>query len=137
MDFPLIYFDPDNGVASIGIPPVARPLRGLSKLVQVVVLGILKNGGQDVLTPSEGSGIRALLGQYNYTESSEIKIEILQRLRKVESQIIVNQESVALPSDEKLREIKVLNIVSDPTTGSTAVRLQVINEAGQSTTVVV
>jgi hypothetical protein len=137
MDFPLIVFDPETGVASVGIPSVIRPVRGIKKLVQVVVLALLKNGGQDVLTPDEGSGVRSLIGQFNYSDTSEIKIEVLRRIRKVEAEILANQEVVSLPADEKLRELKIMSVVSDPANGNTAVSLQVINEAGQSTTVVV
>lgn len=137
MDFPIISFNPDTGLAEVGIPKAPRLLRGLQALVQIVVIAILKNGGQDVLTPQEGSGLRAMIGQYNFADPNEIKAEIIQRISVIEKQIIANQAGFILPATEKLKKLTVLEIASDATTGATAVRLQIFNEAGQQTTTVV
>jgi hypothetical protein len=112
-------------------------LRGIQALVQIVVIAILKNGNQDVLTPEEGSGLRSLIGQYNMADPNEIKTEIIQRIGIIEKQIISNQVNFNVPASEKLKKLTVLQIVSDPSTGSTAVRVQIFNEAGQTTTTVV
>lgn len=136
MDFPLIIFDPDTGLASVGIPKVPRPLRGIQKVVQIVVIALLKNRGQDVFTPEEGSGLRSLIGQFNYSDPSEIKLEVLQRVKRIEQEAIANQVNTVVPAAEKLRALKVLEVVFDPVTANTAVRIQVMNEAGQSTTLV-
>lgn len=136
MDFPLIIFDPDTGLATVGIPKVPRALRGIGKLVQIVVIAILKNRGQDVFTPTEGSGLRSLIGQFNYADPSEIKLEVLQRVARIQQEIITNQVNTTVPAAEKLRALKVLEVISDPVTANTAIRIQVLNEAGQSTTLV-
>jgi hypothetical protein len=137
MDFPLITFNAETGLAEVGIPKAPRPLRGIQALVQIVVIAILKNGNQDVLTPEEGSGLRSLIGQYNMADPNEIKTEIIQRIGVIEKQIISNQVNFNVPASEKLKKLTVLQIVSDPSTGSTAVRVQIFNEAGQTTTTVV
>jgi len=137
MDFPLVTFNAETGLAEVGIPKAPRPLRGIQALIQIVVIAILKNGNQDVLTPDDGSGLRALIGQYNVSDPNEIKVEIIQRISLIEKQILSNQVNFTVPSSEKLKKLTVLQIVSDPSTGSTAVRVRVFNEAGQSTTVVV
>ena len=137
MDFPLISFNAVTGLAEAGIPSAPRPLRGIQALVQIVVIAILKNGGQDVLTPEQGSGLRGLIGQYNFSDPNEIKAEVIQRMRLIESQIIANQAGFSIPASEKLKKLTVLEIASDPNSGATAVRVQIFNEAGQQTTTVV
>lgn len=137
MDFPLVNFDTETGVAYIGIPKVPRPLKGIQKLVQIVVIAILKNRGQDVFTPLEGSGLRSMIGQFNYSNPSEIRLEVIQRVQRIQQEIVANQVGSNAAASEKLRSVKVLEVVTDTVTSNTAVRLQVASEAGQSTTLVV
>lgn len=137
MDFPLIKFDPNTGIASVGIPDAPRSLRGVDKLIQIVCIAVLKNGGQDVFEPTAGAGLRAMIGQYNYSDPSEIRVEVLRRISLIEQQIIQNQAGFTLPATEKLVKLTVLSVVSDSITGDTAVRVQVVNEAGQSKIAVV
>ena len=137
MDFPLITFDSETGFATVGMPAVPRGVTGINKLVQIVVVAILKNGGQDVFDPNDGSGLRGMIGQYNYHNPSEVKTEVLRRIKLIESQMLSNQVNFNLPAAEKLKQLKVLDVVMDPVTAETAIRIQVINEAGQSLTTVV
>ena len=137
MDFPLITYDPETGLATVGIPTNPRVTRGVDKLSQIVCLAVLKNGGQDVFTPGEGSGLRALIGQYNHYDPSEIQAEVIRRVKLIEQQIIANQLGYSLPATEKLVKLRVLSVVVDSVTWNTAVRIQIINEAGQSIVTVV
>lgn len=137
MDFPLINFDPTTGIATVGIPTVPRRLTGINKLVQVVVIAVLKNGGQAVIDPEQGSGLRAMIGYFNYTTPTEVQVEVLKRIKLIEQQIISNQANFSLQSSEKLTSLKVLQVATDPVTGATAVKIKVNNQAGQSTTLVV
>jgi len=137
MDFPLIIFDQNTGIASVGIPASPRPLKGVQKLVQIVCIAVLKNSGQDVFNPPEGSGLRSLIGQFNYSDPGEIKLEVIRRVGLIEKQIIANQSGFVLPATEKLAKLTVLSVIYDSVTANTAVRLQVINEAGQSQIAVV
>ena len=137
MDFPLVNFDPVTGVAFVGIPTVPRRVVGLNKLVQIVVIAILKNGGQAVIDPEQGSGLRAMIGYFNYTTPTEIQVEVLKRVKLIEKQIISNQNGFDLAASEKLVSLKVMQVATDPATGATAVKLKVNNQAGQSTTLVV
>jgi hypothetical protein len=137
MDFPLITFDPNTGLAQVGMPDAPRAVVGIDKLVQIVTIGILKNRGQDIFTPSEGTGLRSLIGQFNFFNPEEVKVEVIQRIKSLEQQIINNQIGVTVPASEKLVKLRVLTVVSDSTTGSLAVRIQIFNEAGQSTVAVV
>jgi len=137
MDFPLVKFDPNTGVATLGMPTVPRPLRGIQKLVQIVVIAVLKNGGQDVFAPIEGSGLRALIGQFNYSDEQEVRVELSSRVNKIQREVIQNQAPFPSPPAEKLRSLKVLEIAVDPVTSSAFLRLQVISEAGQTAQVVI
>jgi hypothetical protein len=137
MDFPIITFNPDTGLAEAGIPKAPRPLKGIQALVQIVVIAILKNGGKDVLTPEEGSGLRAMIGQYNVSDPNEIKLEIIQRIRSIEKQIISSHAGFSVPATEKLKKLNITEIAIDPITNAVAVRVQIFNEAGQQTTTVV
>jgi len=137
MDFPLITFDSSTGIASVGIPKAPRRLTGIDKLIQVVVLAVLKNGDQDVISPDLGSGLRSMIGQFNFSNPSEIRVEVIQRVKNIEQQIIVGQSDFNLPSSEKLSQLKVIDLVTDSSTGATAVRLKINNQAGQTSTVVV
>lgn len=137
MDFPLITYDPDTGMATVGMPQNPRAVRGVDKLSAIVCVALLKNGGQDVFAPDQGSGIRALIGQYNYYDPSEIQAEVIQRVGLIEQQIIANQQGFTLPASEKLVKLRVLSVVVDNVTWNTAVRIQIINEAGQSIVTVV
>ena len=137
MDFPLITFNPETGLAEVGIPKSARVYRGIDKLIQIVTVAVLKNGGQDVFDPNAGTGLRSMLGQFNYYSPDEIKIEVIQRINKIKKQIIENHTGFNLPSTEKLADLKVLSVIVDSVTGAAAVNLQVVNEAGQSKVAVV
>jgi hypothetical protein len=137
MDFPLITYDPYTGLATVGIPQNPRAVKGVDKLSQIVCIAILKNGGQDVFSPGDGSGLRAMIGQFNHYDPSEIKTEVIQRVKLIEQQIIANQLGYALPATERLVSLRVLSVVVDSVTWNTAVRVQIINEAGQSIVTVV
>lgn len=137
MDFPLIVFDEATGIASVGIPKVPRRVTGINKLVQVVVIAILKNGDQDVLNPELGAGLRLMIGQFNYSDPSLIRVEVIQRVKNIEQQIIAIQTSFNLPASEKLSRLTVLDVVIDANTSAAAVRIKIDSQAGQSTTVVV
>ena len=127
MDFPLINFDPYTGIASVGMPASPRYVRGINKLVQVVCVAILKNGGQDVFDPNQGSGLRSMIGQYNFSDSGEIKVEVIQRVQMIEKQIIQNQSGFILPASEKLAKLTVLSVVVDAATSATAIRLRAVS----------
>lgn len=137
MDLQITNIDPETGVVSLGIPVVPRKLTGLSKLAQIVTLQILKNPGQDVLTPTEGTGFRSMIGQYNFVTTEEIRGAVVQRIRFVESQILASQlPGVGTPS-ERLKELKLQDMAFDETTRELLVRIRILNESGQDTDVIV
>lgn len=137
MDFQIITFDPNTGVASLGMPAVPRKIFGLEKLTQIVVLSYLRNPGRDVLDPIEGSGLRAAIGQYNISDGAEARALAVQRTKYVESEVIARQKTDEGSPDEKLKKLQVLDVAYDDPTGVTFLRVQIFNEAGDSSDVIV
>lgn len=137
MDFQMVVFDPNTGLASLQIPTVPRKISGIEKLVQIVVLTLLKNGGRDVFEPEVGSGLRGAIGQYNFTEGEEVKNLVVQRIRAIEQQIIGFQAGEMISPTEKLKRLEVLGVGFDPATYQTLVKVQVFSEAGQSRNVMI
>lgn len=137
MDFQIINYDKETGLASLGIPPVPRKISGIEKLVQVVVLTLLKNGGRDIFEPDVGSGLRAAIGQYNFTEGDEVKNLVVQRIRAVEQQILSFQAGALVSPAEKLKRLEILGVAFDEATFQTLIRIQVFSEAGQNRDVIV
>lgn len=138
MDFQVVTFDPTTGLASYGIPAVPKILTGMDKLVQIVVLEFLRNPGQNILSPTEGSGLRGDIGQYNFTgDPEELRSHVVQRSRFCQQEIIARQDPSTGTPDERLKSLTVKNFAYDDETGQAMLLVQVINEAGDSTTVLV
>lgn len=138
MDFQLVTFDPTTGQASYGMPTVPKIITGLDKLVQIVVLEFLRNPGRDVLAPNEGSGLRADIGQYNFTgDGSELRAHAVQRTRFCQQEILGRQNPAAGTPSERLKSLSVKNFAYDATNLAAMLLVQVTNEAGDSTTVLV
>ena len=139
MDYQVITFDPITGLASYGIPPVPRILKGLDKLVQVVVLYFLRNPGKSVLAPTEGSGLRAAIGVYNFTDDggAELRSLCVQRARAGQLEIISRQSPGSGTPSERLRSLTVTNFAFDADTGQTLLGVKIVNEAGDSSNILV
>lgn len=138
MDLQVVTFDPITGLASYGIPAVAKILTGLDKLVQIVVLEFLRNPGRSVLAPKEGSGLRADIGQYNYTsDGGEIQALVVQRTRAAQQEILSRQSPTSGTPSDRLKQIILKNFAYDASTGEGMLQVQIVNEAGDSTNVLV
>jgi hypothetical protein len=137
MDFKIINYD-DKGLASFGIPDVTKKISGFDKLTQIVVLEIFRNPGRNVFFPQEGSGLRAAVGRFNYSEESEIRSYIIQRIDQVKKNIIElqNIENI-LDVSERLKAIDIISFSFDANEGIAYVSIKVYNELGQSRTLIV
>lgn len=136
-DIQLIQFDPSTGIASLGLAQTPKLIDGITKLVQIVVLSYLRNPGQDVIDPVEGSGLRAAIGQFNFVDNDEVKILAIQRTQTVEKEVIQRQNVGVGAPTERLKALKILDIGVDSSTASAFLRVQIINEAGDTTDVIV
>jgi hypothetical protein len=137
VDFQVIQFDETTGLARMALPAVPKKISGNDKLVQIVVLSFLRNSGRDVFAPVEGSGLRSAMGQYNFVGVGEIRTLCIQRTKVVESEVISRQRSDVGTPEERLKKLIVLDVATDETTGETLMRVQIINEAGDVTDVLV
>jgi hypothetical protein len=136
MDLQIIQVDEVTGVVTLGIPRVPRKITGLDKLTQVVALAILRNPGQDVLNPEEGTGFRDLIGQYNFTSVEELSAIISQRVSFVESSILASQPADADPN-EKLSRMTVQDVAYDEAARGLYVRIRIINELDAESDIII
>lgn len=135
-DIKVLNVDEDTGLITFKIQ--AKKVSGLDKLVQVVVLALLNSPGRDVLDPDRGSGIPTLVGSnIDPNDSTEIFAEVAQRVMRTQAEIIDSQIGLDESDEEQLREIKIINIERGGSIDEIFVRLKIINEAGQQTSLVV
>ena len=139
MDLQVVTFDPITGLASYGIRFPPKILTGLDKLVQIVVLAFLRNPGQNVLSPLEGSGLRADIGQYNFNpkDDTEVRTHCVQRARAVQQEILTRQSSAAGKPSERLQSLTVLNFAWEASSNTAFLYVKIVSEAGTSTNVLV
>ena len=138
MDIQLSVKD-ENGFITLGLPDNPKRLSGIDLLVQIVALKVLKTFDQDVFDPKEGAGVRSDIGTYNFAQGDieEVRLMIIQKIKKVEQDIIVEQGTSIGTLAERLRELRVLDLAIDPDNASVAARIQVINESGNTKDIVV
>lgn len=139
MDYKVTTYDPTTGIMTFGIPAVPKILTGLDKLVQIVVLSFLSNPGKNILTPNEGSGFRADIGQYNVTDpsGSDIKALAIQRTSAVQLEVISRQDPNSGTPDERLKSLILRDFAYDSDTSTALLRVQIIAESGATTDVLV
>lgn len=115
----------------------AKTLSGISKLVQIVVISLLTSPGKDVLDPERGGGILDLLGSnIDPNDSTELFAEVVQKIKKTEKEVIQSQIGLNDPSDERLREVQIVDLSKGANADELFIRLRIINEASESIEVV-
>lgn len=135
MDIQLIDLDKDRKIFFV---LRAKELKGISKLIQIVVLSLLNVPGQDILDPEKGGGIPTMIGSnIDPNDSTEVFGEIAQRVKKTELEIVNDQIGLDDAPEEKLRQIQIVSIENGENIDEVFVRLRLINEAGQATDIVV
>ena len=135
MDVAVMQVDPVTGRISFGMSPV--PLKGATKLVQIVVLSLLNVPGKDILDPLSGGGLPELVGtNIDATDTTEILAEVARRVKKSQSEIIASQVGLNIPDEERLKEIQIVSITPGETIDEVLITFRVINEAGRVTDLV-
>ncbi len=135
-DIRLIELDANNCVV---FKTSSKLITGFEKLIQVVVLTLLDEPGRSVLFPESGGAIPSLIGQnIDTADSNEIFSEITTRVKATEAEVIQNQINLVAPPEEKLREIRIVNIARDQFKIDTIlVTLRIVNEAGRQFDIIV
>ena len=136
MDISIVQVDPDSGLVSLKLSP--KPIKGMSKLIQIVILSLLNIPGSDVFDPGEGGGIPEMIGMnFDTSDLSEILAELTRRVRKSEKEILANQIGFEASADEALRSLAVSGVAPGGAIDEVSVRIRIINELGQQTDVVI
>lgn len=137
MDFQITTVDSTTGRVTLGIPRVPRVLTGIDKLAQVVTLQVLRNPGRDLLSPEQGAGFRAMIGQYNFVDPKEVQGVVVQKIKLMETQLIAAQLPGVGTPDERLKKLVLQDLAFDDVTRELLVRIRVINELDQETDLLV
>ena len=138
VDYQIITFDPTSGVGTIGIPTVQKKITGLNLLLQVVALSYLRNPGKSIFFPTEGSGLRIDLGQYNYgVTGQEVQTLAVQRTRAVQQEVISRQDPNQGTPSERLSSLTLQNFAFNASTGQSMLQVQILSEAGETQDILV
>jgi hypothetical protein len=136
-DIQIIQVDPKTGLTTMGMGNSPKILTGINLLAQVVSLSFLRNPGRDVFAPTEGAGIRADIGQFNFTQEDELKLLVMQRTKVVEKEVIGRQTAGIGDPAERLKKLTVLDIATDLQNSRVVARVRLTSEAGDTTDVLV
>jgi hypothetical protein len=135
MDISLTYVDPDTRQVSLKLGH--QSVKGMTKLIQIVVLSLLNTPGRDILDPSEGGGIPEMIGMnYDPSDLSDILAELTRRVKKTEMEILASQVGLVLVPEEKLRSLSLISVGPGQNLDEVAARMRVVNELGQQSDVV-
>jgi hypothetical protein len=134
MDIQLIEVDPNTGVVTLKMSH--KPVKGLTKLVQIVVLSLLNVPGKDFLDPDKGGGIPEMIGMNFNEDLSDILSEVTLKVGKTQSEIFKEQIGIELSPSEKLKEVKIVSVTPGATSDEVFVKLRIINELGQQSDIV-
>jgi hypothetical protein len=126
-----LYQVGSDGSVSLGIGAVPTFIKGIELLAQMVIIAYLENPGQDVDYPSEGSGVRTLIGQFDVVNEKDLKVEFLNRTTKIEQEIVARQAKLDIKSDEKLKKINIVSLNIDPTSSDLIASVSIENQANQ------
>lgn len=130
-DLRVLIQDPTTGALTLGLSRPPQYVSGIDKLVQIVVLELLNNGGRSIFSPGSGGGLRALLGtNIDYDDVSELFSDVQVTLSRVEENIKQAQVSTSRPPSERLSQLQIVDIIPDESNLAVDVYLGVVNEEG-------
>jgi len=128
----------DEKTRKVSLSLSSKSIKGMTKLVQSVVLSLLNNPGKDVLDPTRGGGIPEMIGMnFDPSDLTEVLSEVTRRVKITENEVINDQIGQVTPADEKLKEVKIVRVGPGEALDEVLVRLRIINELGQQSDVVI
>lgn len=135
MDISLLNIDQTTRQVTLALS--SKSVKGMSKLLQIVVLSLLNISGRDILDPAAGGGIPEMLGMnFDASDLGDILSELTRKVKKTESEILSNQIKLSLPADEKLRSIIIVSVSPGASIDEVSARIRILNEIGQQSDVV-
>lgn len=136
MDIELIKIDDVTRKVSLTMGP--RPVKGLTKLTQLVILSLLNVPGKDILDPDWGAGIPEMIGMnLDPGDLSEVLSEITRRVKMTETELLKDQTGLQLDTSERLREVRIISVGPGNNPNEVNARLRIVNELGQQSDVVI
>jgi len=136
MEIQLIDIDPNTRRVRLRLQP--KILTGVLKLTQIVLLSLLNIPGRDILDPEDGGGLPELVGfNFDPDDITEVRGEIVRRIRKTEAEVLAKQVGLTIPPEERLREVQIRSITPGEAIDEVLVRVRVVNELGQQLDAVV
>jgi hypothetical protein len=131
-DLKLLTPDPTTGALRLGVVRPAQYVSGIDKLVQIVALELLNNGGRSIFNPGGGGGMRALLGtNVDYDDTSELFSDVQVTVSRVQQNIISGQTNTGRPPSERLAQLQIVDIVPDEANLEVQVVIGVVSEEQQ------
>lgn len=110
----------------------SNTVRGILRLVQMVVKMLLTTPGSDHFDASVGTIILGLFKRGVSDSSVQLlKMDIMVSIQDLERQIQDIQAGQPVPDDERLREIQIRNVQFLPESGEWQIQISVLSEAGE------
>ena len=131
-DIRVIQRDTSTGILTLAAGSVPTFVSGFDLLIQIVALAYYTDPGQDVFFPTEGAGVRTLIGQIDGTNQQELTADFLTRTAKIESEILTNQAGLNRDLTELLQSLTVVGIDFDLADLAMNPSVKIVNQANQS-----
>jgi hypothetical protein len=139
-DVKLLTVESDGSV-SPALDLAAPELSGFDALFQRVVLTLLKSPRSDVQDEDDGDGggLQQLIFSGIGGDDPAMMAAASEVVRRARRSLSIEQDRANLPAAERMRELQVLSLDSDASSGSLAMRLRLVSGTNQtaSRTVVV
>lgn len=125
-----ITLEPNKLFMEIGTTPTS--VEGIQKLVQLIIKILLTSPGRDLFEPQVGGGFLRQIGRnISLNNVSVLMTDLSVGITRTVAQIIESQsQDPAIPDDERLLSLDIVDAVFDAESVSVFVALRVVSVAG-------
>lgn len=118
-----------TGALVPGVPTPPAFVSGIDKLVQIVALLLLSNGGRSIANPGRAGGLRQLIGSnFDPTDPAELFADVRIMVTRAEQLVKEEQVQTNRPASERLLQLQLVDIIPNEAELSVEIVLGVINE---------
>jgi len=118
-----------TGALIPGIPSPPAFVTGIDKLVQLVALLMLSNGGRSIANPGRAGGLRQLIGMnFDPADPAELFADIRIMVNRTEQLLKEEQVRTNRPSAERLLTLQLIDVIPNEDELSVEIVVGVINE---------